>query len=397
MLAAAAFITFISCSKNADKNGNLGTSQTVSMENMISENGANADESAVTDQGTGTETRKKGGHFLYTESNEAGKNRVLIYEIRPNGSLNYKSAVESGGAGTGAGLGSQGALTVDKDHKLLFAVNAGSNSVSSFKIQDDGNLLLAHTESTDGTNPNSVTVYGSLLYVLNHGTDNIHGFWIGAGGTLSHIQGSTQPLSSSGTDAPQISFTPGGNWLVVTEKMTNNISSFKLKNDGSTWPAVVTASTGQTPFGFDFARNNVMVVSNAAGGAADAGSATSYYMGSNGNQHAINGAVPNNQGAPCWVAATQFGRFAFITNTGSNSISSYYIAPSGRLYLVDKAAAPTDSSPTDIVVAKNNFFVYALTQKSGTIGEYHRTFLGGLKHTGTTSGIPASTTGLVTF
>jgi 6-phosphogluconolactonase len=170
-----------------------------------------------------------------------------------------------------------------------------------------------------------------------------------------------------------------------------------VKGDGSVSSDLVTASTGQTPFGFDFGRDEVMIVSNAAGGAAGAGSATSYRIGANGAPHAVNGTVANNQGAPCWVATTAFGRFAFVNNTGSNSISSYYIAPGGYLFLVNKAAAPTDSMPTDIVVAKNNYFVFALTSHSGTIGEYHRTFFGGLEKTGSASGLPAPTTGLAIF
>ena len=296
-----------------------------------------------------------------------------------------------------AGLGSQGALTLSQDHEWLFAVNAGSNSVSSFKVHNDGSLSLAHTENSDGQMPVSLSIHENLLYVLNFGSDNIHGFHVGANGSLTDIVGSTRSLSGTAVVAPQIAFTPNGNWLIVTEKATNNISSFKVKLDGSVAPDQVTASTGQTPFGFDFGRDEAMVVSNAAGGAAGAGSATSYHINANGIPHAVNGAIPDEQAAPCWVATTKFGRFAFVSNTGSNSISSYYIAPGGKLFLVYKAAASTDNSPADIVVAKNNYNVYALTAKSGTIGEFHRKFFGGLESIGSVSGLPAGTTGLAIF
>ncbi len=193
--------------------------------------------------------------------------------------------------------------------------------------------------------------------MLNHGSDNIHGLWIGAGGSLHSIDGSSQSLSSTGTDAPQISFTPNGDWVIVTEKATNNINSFKVRNNGAVWPAVVTTSAGPTPFGFDFARNHFMIVSNAAGGAAGAGSASSYYISGDGVPHAINGAVPDHEAAPCWIAITKYGRFAYTTNTASNSISSYYVAPWGGLYLVQQVAASTDNGPVDIVVAeKGNIF-----------------------------------------
>lgn len=398
---------FTACNKEASKTDTSAGQATQTTDEMISENGANPDEAIMTTSPSGTavltetnsfnEYKGNDGHYLYTETNEAGSNQIYIYRVNGDGSLSLKGSVSSGGAGTGAGLGSQGALVLSDSHEWLFAVNAGSNSVSSFKVGQDGSLSLAHTENSYGKMPVSVSVHNDLLYVLNFASDNIHGFRIGSEGSLTHIDGSTKPLSGTAVVAPQIAFTPNGNWLLVTEKATNKISSFKVKGDGSVANDQATASTGQTPFGFDFGRDDIMVVSNAAGGAAGAGSATSYRIRANGTPHDVNGAVANKQGAPCWVATTKYGRFAFVSNTGSNSISSYYIAPGGYLFLVSKAAAPTDNSPTDIVVAKNNYFVFALTSMSGTIGEYHRKFFGGLEKTGLVSGLPAPTTGLAIY
>ncbi len=397
----------ISCNKESAKTSATTAMPIQSTADMIAENGANPDEVMMTTTSDGkavlTETnsienrKSPKGHFLYTETNEAGTNQVYTYRIGDDGSLSLQGSVASGGAGTGAGLGSQGALTLSPDHDWLFVVNAGSNSVSSFKVRNDGSLSLEHTENSDGTMPVSLSIHENLLYVLNFGSDNIHGFRIGSGGSMTHIDGSTKPLSGTAVVAPQIAFTPNGNWLIVTEKATNKVSSYKVKFDGSVASGLFTASTGQTPFGFDFGRDDALVVTNAAGGAAGAGSATSYHIGANGIPHAVNGAIPNSQGAPCWLATTKYGRFAFVSNTGSNTISSYYIAPGGYLFLVDKAAASTDNSPADIVVAKNNYNVYALTAKSGTIGEFHRKFFGGLERTGSVSGLPASTTGLTIY
>jgi len=405
-IAVLTILTFMACKKEATKTTTASTLQT-SPASMIGENGANPDETMMTISNDGGiemiainsegERRNPKGHFLYTESNEAGTNRIYVYKINSDGSLTSRGSTASGGAGKGAGLGSQGALALSEDNEWLFAVNAGSNSVSSFKVNSDGNLTLSHTENSGGDMPVSVSAHGNLLYVLNYSSDNIHGFKVGDGGTLDPIENSTQSLSGTGVAPPQITFTPNGDWLIVTEKATNKISSFKVKHDGSVGPDLVTASTGQTPFGFDFGRDDILIVSNAAGGTADAGSATSYRISGNGVPQEINGAVANHQAAPCWVATTRYGRFAFVTNTASNSISSYYIAPEGYLFLIDKAAAATDNGPIDIVVAKNNFNVYALNAKSGTIGEYHRKYLGGLEIIGKVAGLPGPTTGLVTF
>ncbi len=403
VMALAILFAISSCSKNGDKNLAQNTTSKTALTDMMSEQGANPDEASVTESGgtKGTvlnrENNESSSHYLYTVGNGAEKNDIICYKIKSNGMLQWNGATASGGKGTGKSLGSQGALVLSNNHEWLFAVNAGSNTVSSFKVKADGNLMLAYTESTMGTTPVSVSVQGNLLYVLNRGSDNIHGFWVGANGSLSHIEGSTQNLSSKGVDAPQISITPGREWVVVTEKATNIIGTFKIKNNGSVSHGKFTASVGPTPFGFDYSRDRFMIVSNAAGGAAGAGSSTSYIIGNNGKPSAVNGAVNNNQAAPCWVATTKYGRYAFETNTASNNISSYYVSPWGALYLVAGEAAKTDMGPVDIVVAANNYHVYVLNGKSSTIGEYKRKFFGGLEHIGTLADIPASAVGLATF
>ncbi len=363
-MAFATLFALGSCNKNGDKSITQPGQPKVVMEEMMSENGNNPDEASISEFSATSNSEldnpvragRNRGHYLCTESNASGTNEILVYEIKNNGSLQAKGTIASGGAGSGAGLGSQGALVLDKNHEWLFAVNAGSNSVSSFKVHNDGSLTLAHTENTRGTTPVSVTVHGNFLYVLNRGSDNIHGFRIDGDCKFTHIEGSTQPLSATAVDAPQISFSPNGDFVIVTEKATNIIGTFRIKNNGSASSGNFTPSVGPTPFGFDFSRGRFMIVSNAAGGAAGASSATSYTIGNNGIPDDVNGAVPNFEAAPCWFAVAKYGRFAYTTNTATNNISSYYIAPWGGLYLVQKEAATTDNGPVDIVVGRKQLF-----------------------------------------
>ncbi|MDQ6762089.1 MAG: lactonase family protein [Bacteroidota bacterium] len=401
-LAAIIMLTISSCSKNADKSLTQTTQPKVLTEQMMSENGANPDEVAVRERGessseTNGSVSKNQEHYVYTETNAAAGNEIAVYRIKSDGSLMHKGNVASGGNGTGMGLGSQGAIALDNMHNWLFAVNAGSNTVSSFKVNFDGSLTLAYTQKSGGTMPVSLTIHGNLLYVLNHGTDNTSGYWVGANGSLTHIEGSNRHLSSTAVDAPQISFSPGGNWIIVTEKATNIIGTFYVNNNGAINNGIFTASVGATPFGFDFSRGKFMIVSNAAGGAPGAGSATSYTLGNTGIPASVNGAVPDLQAAPCWFATTKNGRFAYTTNTASNNVSSYYVDEAGNLYLAQAVVATTDAGPVDIIVSSNNYYVYELNGKAGSIGEYHRTLLGGLWLIGNTYGLPVSATGLTSF
>ena len=402
VVAGVVLLAFASCHKTMDKSAGTDSYPDKVTKDMMSENGANPDELSVTenmDVEINSLRKSKYGstHYLFTESNAADGNQILAYQIMNDGSLTSKGTTASGGMGTGSPLGSQGALAISDDHHWLFAVNAGSNSVSSFKINADGSLDLTSTINSWGDVPVSLTVHDNMLYVLNRGSDNIHGFWVSKDGMLKQIEGSTRALSGKGVDAPQISFSPKGDLLLVTEKATNMIGSFKVKNNTAASTGEFHPSVGNTPFGFDFARDHFMIVSNAEMGGAYAGTATSYFVLPNQKLQAINGAIANQQSAPCWVATAKYGRFAFITNTATNNISSYYVAPWGGLYLVQGNAATTGAGPLDIVVAANNFYVYSLNSGGHNITGFYRKFFGGLGSNGSVENLPTGATGLATF
>ncbi len=394
VIAVAAIVTGSSCKKEqavADNAG--GDVATASLTAMMAEKGANPDDIML----SVPQTEAMGG-YVYTESNDAAKNSILIYRQEADGMLSYLSSVASGGAGNDKGLGSQGAVVLNEWHSLLFAVNAGDNSVSSFYVHSDGSLTLSHTVSSGGITPISVTVHGNLLYVVNSGSDNISGYQVEEDGMLMPINGSVQMLSSTGSGPAEIKFHPEGHVLFVTEKNTNKIGSFTLSESGAANAGTFASSVGTTPFGFEFAgTKHFMIVSNAAGGAANAGSCTSYNAGASGNISDINGAVPDHQSAPCWVAPTYHGRYAYTTNTASNNISAYYVSPVGRLYLIPFAKVDAGAGPIDIVVSTDNRYVYSLNSVAHTIGEYKRKPLGTISSTGEIMDLPPYAAGLACY
>lgn len=391
LFAIAAILTLGSCQKD-NQLPISSTSPISASKEMMSENGQNPDEAVFL---LGDNERLPEGGYVFTESNDSLQNQIIVYQMDQRGRLSWVSSTASGGTGTGAGLGSQGAVVLDNSNQRLYAVNAGSNSISSFQV-NSGTLTLAATSSSMGTTPISVSVYNNLLYVVNSGSDNIAGFMIGNDGSLNPIDGSEQSLSTTAAGPAQISFSPNGSYLYVTEKSTNMITEFTVAGNGSVGAGTSIPSVGITPFGFDFSRNNFMIVSNAAGGAEGAGSATMYTGVSTGNLSAVGGEVPDNQAAPCWVSTTANGRFAYLTNTASNNISSYYVASDGSLHLAE-AAIVSGGGPIDIVVAGNNYNVYVLNSVDHTISEYRRLPMGGLEHIGIVLNAPEAAAGLASF
>ncbi|HUF47306.1 MAG TPA: hypothetical protein VMM93_05775, partial [Vicinamibacterales bacterium] len=101
-------------------------------------------------QGRGFERTVVGA--VYTMTNATTGNEILVFNRRADDQLEAGSAVATGGLGTGAGLGNQGALAMSDQGRWLFAVNAASDSVSMFRIRNNG-LELVDVEPSGGTQP----------------------------------------------------------------------------------------------------------------------------------------------------------------------------------------------------------------------------------------------------
>ena len=108
------------------------------------------------------------GH-VYVNDNTAGSNTIGAFDRHADGSLTPEagSPFSAGGAGTGSGLASQGAIQVTSNGRYLIAVDPGSNQISVLRIQHDGSLSLTSVSSSGGQLPVSVAVYHHLVYVAN--------------------------------------------------------------------------------------------------------------------------------------------------------------------------------------------------------------------------------------
>src|SRR5690349_11714282 len=244
---------------------------------------------------------------VYSLTNATTGNAVAAFDQASNGKLRLSAYFFTGGNGTGSALGSQGALALDK--KWLFAVNAASDSISAFKIGKYG-LRLTDTIASGGKLPISVTAHDGVVYVLNAGdAGNISGFRLNDDGKLSPITNSTRPLSGSAVGPAQVSFSPNGELLAVTEKATNKIDTYVVGDNGRAVGPKLFASSGITPFGFSFDGNHRLLVSEAFGGAANGSAASSYQVSDDGNLTVVSASVPTHQTAACWLVVSKDGQF----------------------------------------------------------------------------------------
>ena len=357
---------------------------------------APSDEGFASDAAFGVGGGAPGTVFAMT--NAAAGNEVWAFGRSANGTLSSPAVYSTGGDGSGAGLGSQGALVLSEAHRWLLAVNAGSDEVSVFSV-GAGGLTLTDVEGSGGDMPISVTLNGSIVYVLNAGgAGNIAGFRLGHNGHLSPIAGSTRPLSGAGTGPAQIEFSPDGSVLVVTEKNTNRILTYTVNAQGLASGPAVHVSAGMTPFGFAFARRSFLLVSEAFGGAVNASATSSYRLGAGGTLQTISASVATTETAACWTVVTNNSRFAYVTNTGSGTVTGYAVGNDGHLTVLDADGVTGEtgmgSAPTDADFSSSSKFLYVLNSGNGSIAIFAVAANGSLATVPGVSGLPSSATGL---
>src|SRR2546423_8135167 len=237
--------------------------------------------------------RSRHAPVVFVQTNELGGNHIVVYDRGADGRLSQAGTYDTGGNGGAAlpgtesdRLASQGSLVYDADHAVLLAVNAGSDSVSAFRVQGD-RLRLEDVLPSGGQFPASIAVHDDLVYVLNSGGAGIvQGFRI-QGHKLGPIPDSARSLGLANSDPPffltspgQVGFTPDGRKLIATTKAsTSTIDVFAVQQDGRLSAApVVTPSATPVPFAFTFTPSGRL-----AAGEAGASALTTYAVQADGS------------------------------------------------------------------------------------------------------------------
>jgi 6-phosphogluconolactonase len=326
--------------------------------------------------------------YTYVDGNTPTVNTIDGFARHADGSLTALpgSPFTAGGAGTGTGLASQGAIQVTRDGRYLLAVDAGSNQISVLRLTAGGVPVLAgQPVSSGGITPVSVAVspFG-LVYVANQGNggSGYSGFRLGFGGSLTPIAGSTVTVPD-GSGVADVFFNAFGNHLVGTRAGTSEIDSFVVLPDGHLLAAKGSPYTGQGlgQIGAEFSpvRPSQLFVSNAHNGAT-LGTVSAYQDGLFGQLTSI-GSSPyaDGQTAPCWVEISHDGRYLYTVNTASANISSYSINPNGSLVLIGSFAIKGGGADIDarlspdgrylLVDGSGMHFVSVFAVNGGTLTE----------------------------
>ena len=314
-------------------------------------------------------------HAVFVQTDSAAGNQIAAYNRADTGNLVLAATYNTGGLGgvlNGSAvdhLASQGSLAYNQRDGSLYAVNAGSNSVSVFSVRGDA-LSLRQVVSSGGLFPVSVTVHGSLVYVLNAENGGSVQGYVALAGHLFPLPGSNRGLGlTTPTDATQFTHTPGqvafspdGSQLLVTTKAsTNAIDVFHVGFFGQLSPTpVVNVEPGALPFAVTFDAAGNLVVADTG-----IGSLVTYRLSANGTVTQLD-AVPSTQAATCWVAPA--GGYLYTSNAVSATVSGYQEGAVGQLTLLGQTA--TDPGTVDASASTGGQFLYAQTGGNGIVDEF---------------------------
>jgi 6-phosphogluconolactonase len=343
------------------------------------------------------------GGLVYAMTNSSDGNEIVTYLRDRHGRLTplRNGAVSTGGLGGSANaaidpLGSQGALVYDDESHMLFAVNAGDNTVAALDANGFGfRPALRTVAPSGGFIPVSLAVSEDRLYVLNAGgSGSVATFAIDHGG-LTQIGTLELNLPSVATSIPfdnvsapnQVGVDALARHLIVTHVGGNEVLTVELDDAGAPSGAITsTTAPGAAPFAFGVTRYGQLLVAEAGSGsvsAFDPPAGTSPLI-------ATASAVPTGQAATCWIAVHDDG-YAYVSNTGSNTLGLYTWTRTGQLELVAGAAASASGAPIDLAFGNGGGFLYSLDAGSGSISGFAISQRdGGLTLVETQGGLPAS-------
>ena len=133
-----------------------------------------------------------------------------------------------------------------------------------------------------------------------------------------------------------------------------------------------------------------MVSETGSGGITAA--ISSYRIQTGGTLTPVSASVPTDGAANCWNAITSDGRFVYVSNAGTSTISGFVIGANGALSPLPgtiMGTNPTGAGSLDIAVSVNGKRMYSLNSANGTVGLFGINSDATLTNLGPVAGLPA--------
>ncbi len=219
----------------------------------------------------------------------------------------------------------------------------------------------------------------AIVYVTNRGSNDVSGYTINAStGGLTPIPGS--PFVN--LSAPSaITVSSNGFFAYVANSQANNVTAFRIGTNGallrgeSTAATLNPASVGTTPRALVISQDSrFLYVANSG-----SDSVTVFSIGTAGLLTRVPPTTANPNpvaaggSAPIALTTSSPGRFLYVANSTSNTVTAFQIETSGLLTQVPPAGPGTNpvsisgTGPTALAMSPNGQFLYVTNGASNTV------------------------------
>ena len=287
----------------------------------------------------------------------AGSGSVSAFKLDPNSGALSTVTGSPFSAATGPS-----ALGTNNTGVYLYAANlgnAGSNGgVSGWVINSDGTLTAMNgSPFVSGSSFASIAVDPQARFVFagNSGAAGIQGFSIASGtGVLTTIGG---VVGTTGTPV-RMTEDPAGKFLFVAEG-ASGVDVFTIASGG----ALTNVQNVPLP-----AANGVAVTSAFAYVADGNNGVYAYSINSSTGQLTAVGGATAAGTTPSNVAIAPNGAFVFVSNAGSNNVSAYTVnTGTGALTAVSGSPFAAGTGPSALSVDPSSRYVYVSNKTAGSV------------------------------
>jgi len=267
---------------------------------------------------------------------------------------------------------------------ILYLAAQGSSSIQVYSATvSSGAIGASGNPLPTGSMPFAIAITPSLnaLFVDNNGSDSISAYTINPDGSLTAASGTAK----TGSMPTGMAIDPAGKFLFVANQGSSNISVFSINATAlkqvsgspfTTIPAGSTVATLPTAVAVSGTGKFLYVTNNFTD------TVSAYSIASSGALTPL-GPPPYSVGtAPFGLSIPSSGGFLYVANSGSNNVSAFAVcdkvttscanpsSPDGRLTPVAGSPFSAGIGPVAIVADPGFNFLYVLDKQSSEVSEY---------------------------
>lgn len=355
------------------------------------------------DNGADSLPISQNGAFTFVTSLATGTNYTVTVSTQPSG----QTCTVTNGTGTTAsanvtnvGVGcSAVAATVGK---FAYTANNGDGTISAYTIDPStGALTSVGPAVADGTTPAAVSLApnGKFAFSASNDGKQIYAFTIDqTSGKLSPVAGS--PFNTgfaTGSPFPDIAVDAQSAHLYLASAGDGKVAGFSINATSGVLTALprslYTAGAGAGAIPAFSPNGKFLYVMDQGATGAGANSVFGYSIGSDGSLTAISATGFAAGTAPSWIVFTPDGKYAYVSNSGEDSISAYSVNDTtGALTPLAIPTFATDEHPQDLTINAAGTYLYAPVANGSTPGAVDWFPINADGTLGTKNSIPAGVT-----